>query len=282
MFTRRGLLCFALRVLAASSLDGPGTRTSRRYRVHATIEILSVPLVSKDNVGGACFTVEQVVSGTSRTTVLQFSGGSWPERLRGFNRFGMTREEVREEGASISESAYLSFMTSSAEKSLEQARRAFEDSSRAMPITVAHGNATRSGYSSALDRLTASARYSWSNAAQLMEEIRVHVSAEQEVSLGEERASAFPTFLYAVRAAVLAGAETGRCTFIHDAKLYRLRTRMKGQELTGWIAEQRSDREFEFRVWFDSPGELPARIEFRPKSFLRLVFEHDPSAKEPV
>jgi hypothetical protein len=196
MFTRRGLLCFALRVLAAPSLDGLATRFSRRYRVHATVEVLSVPLVSKDNVGGACFTVEQVVSGTSRTTVLQFSGGSWPARLRGFNRFGMTREEVREEGAAISESAYLSFMTSSAEKSLEQARKAFEDTSRAVPITVAHGNATRSGYSSALDRLTAPVRYTWANATQLMEEIRGRVSPAERVSLGEERASAFPTFLY--------------------------------------------------------------------------------------
>jgi hypothetical protein len=282
MFTRRSLLCFALRVLAAPSLDGLVARTSRCYRVHATVELLSVPLVSKDNVGGAWFMVEQAVSGTSRTTVLQFSGGSWPERLRGFNRFGMTREEVREEGAAILESAYLSFMTSSAEKSIEQARQAFEDTSRVMPITVAHGNATRSGYSSALDRLTASARYTWSNAAQLLEEIRGRVSAEREVSLGEQRASAFPTFLYAVRAAVLAGAETGRCTFIHDAKLYRLRTRLKEQELTGWIAELGASHEFEFRVWFDSRRELPVRIEFRPKSFLRLVFEHDPLAKEPV
>jgi hypothetical protein len=276
MFSRRSFLGLALGVFGAPSSG------SRWYRVHATVEILSVPLVSKDNVGGAWFAVEQSVSGPSRTTVLRFSGGSWPERLRGFNRFGMTQEVVREEGAAIVESAYLSFMTSSAEKSIEQARKAFEDPSRALSITVAHGNATRSGYSSALDRLTASARYTWSNAAQLLEEIRGRVSPAEEVSLGTESASAFPTFLYAVRAAVLAGAETGRCTFIHNAKLYCLRTRWKEQELTGWIAEEESSREFEFRVRFDSRRELPVRIEFRPKSFLRLVFEHDPSAKERV
>jgi hypothetical protein len=274
MFTRRCFWGLAVGAFAAPAGE------SRRYRVHATVEILSVPLVSKDNVGGACFTLEQAVSGSSRTTVIQFSGGSWPERLRGFNRFGMTREVVREEGGAILESAYLSFMTSSAEKNFEQARKAFADPVSAVSITVAHGKATRSGYSSALDRLIASARYTWSNAAQLMEELRERVSPAVEVSLGEERAGAFPTFLYAVRAALLDGAETARCAFIHNAKLYRLRTRWKEPGLSGWITEEGSSHEFEFRVRFDSSGALPVRIEFRPKSFLRLVFEHDPFATE--
>src|SRR5579871_872620 len=279
MFTRRSFLGFAAAAFAAPSND------SRLYRVHATVEILSLPLFSKDNAGGACFAVEQTVSGGSRTTVIQFSGGSWPERLRGFNRFGMTEEVVREEGAAITESAYLSFMTSSAEKNFEQARKAFTDPSRALSLTVAHGKATRAEYSSAVDRLIASARYTWSNAAQLLEELRGRVSPATEVSLGEERASAFPTFLYAVRAAVLAEDETRRCTFIHNAKLYRLRTRLADHELTGWIAEQGSSHEFEFRALFDanrvdSLKALPVRIEFRPKSFLRLVFEHEPFSQE--
>src|SRR5580693_3641749 len=122
--TRRGVLFLALQALARPAVEvdrvardhpaGAITSYARRYRVHATIELLSVPLVSKDNVGGGWAMVEQSVSGASRTTVLQFSGGSWPDRLRGFNRFGMTQEVVREEGSTILESAYLSFMTSAA------------------------------------------------------------------------------------------------------------------------------------------------------------------------
>ena len=261
---------------------------ARRYRVDATVELLSVPLVSKQNVGGGWAMVEQAVSGSSRTTVLQFSGGSWPNRLKGFKRFGMTQEVVHEEDGAILESAYLRFMTSAAEKSFNQARKAFEDPMDPVAITVAHGGATRSGYASALDRLKAPSHYTWSNTAELMEEVREQVSPSQPVSLGSTRDSAFPTFLHAVRAAVLAGAESCQSTFAQNAKLYRLRTRLASVNngltaVKGWIAEQGSTHEFEFRVWFDprDSSTLPVRIEFRPTSFLRLVFEDDPAVGGP-
>jgi hypothetical protein len=249
--------------------------------------LLGVTVFSKDNVGGGCLMFEQAVSGSTRTTALQFSGGSWPDRLRGFNRFGMTQEAVRTEDAVVEESAYLSFMTTSNDKNFDQARKAFEDQTSSLPIAVAHGQVKRSGYVSALDRLTASASYTWCDCARLIAEIRTRISTPAAAPVSQADCVAQP-FLHAVRSAMLCDAETQRSVFVHNAKLYRLRSRIAAgrdlRQLTGWIAEQGSDRETEFCVWFDprDPERLPVRIEFRPRSFLHLVFEHDPAASGPV
>jgi hypothetical protein len=221
-------------------------------------------------------------------TVLQFSSGSWPERLKGFNRFGMTQEAVREESAAVVESAYLSFMTSSAEKNLDQARKAFEDRSASLALAVAHGSATRSRYACALDKLTAPSRYTWSDCLRVMAEIRSRVSpvVDASVNAGQERV--FQPFLYAVRNAMLSRIESGQCTFVHNARLYSLRTRTApsrdGMLLNGRVVEQGTNHESEFRVWFD-PNDatgLPLRIEFRPKSYLHLVFEQDSTVGGPA
>ncbi len=128
--------------LADQAAPGVIITHTRRYRVHATISVLSVPLFSKDNVGGACAIVEEAVCGPSRTTALQFAGGSWPERLKGFNRFGMTQEAVSERGEDVLESAYLSFMTTSAERISNRRGRRF---AAALPFCRSRWRTARPG-----------------------------------------------------------------------------------------------------------------------------------------
>ena len=98
--------------IAGDRIAGEPVTHLRRYRVRATITLLGVPLFSKENVGGACAMVEQTGAGSSRASFIQCASGSLPERLKGFNRFGMAQEAVHEEAGNIVESAYLSFMTS--------------------------------------------------------------------------------------------------------------------------------------------------------------------------
>lgn len=228
---------------------------------------------------------EEAVSGSTRTTALQFSGGSWPDRLRGFNRFGMTQEAVRSEDSVVAESAYLCFITSSADKNFDQARKAFEQQSSSLPIAVAHGTISRSGYASALDWLTTSSRYTWCDCPRLILEIRERISPAIKADV---HGGVSQPFLHAVRSAMLSGAESQQTDFVHNARLYRLRTRLTAgrelNQLTGWIAEQGSSHETEFRLWFGprDVSALPVRIEFRPRSFLHLVFEHDPAARGPA
>ena len=266
----------------------PGTPKigMRRYRVRALVSFLSVPVFSKEDVGGACVTVEELVSESSRITVLQLSGGSWPDRLRGFNRFGMTQEAIREKGSGILESAYFSFMTASDEKNVDDARKAFADRSTSMTITITHGIANKTGYSSALDHLNVAAGLTWPDCPRLIEEIRGRVSRPSAVEAATDDVS--PTFLYAVRKMLIEGVESAQCVFVHNARLYRLRTKISRTigltAMSGWIAECGSRHETAFGVWLDprDATQLPTRIEFRPKSFLSLVFEHDPSLTGPA
>jgi hypothetical protein len=306
--SRRGLLggiCSSLSVLAFSlqrevaraadlldvdrseGLKGGVTTHLRRYRVRATITLLSVPLFSKDNVGGACAMIEQTGSGSSRLSSIQFSSGSWPEHLKGFNRFGMAQEVVRGEGSAIAESAYLSFMTSSAEKNLDQAKKSFAERSASQQITVAHGRARVSEYASALDHLTVPGKCTWADAPRLISEMKDRLSPLPEAIKDPQSSSAYQPFLHTVRSAMTSRLHSGESVFVHNAKLYRLHTKMstvaEGQLMIGKIEEVGTRQESEFRVWFDpqDASGLPLRFEFRPKSFLHLVFEQDPAVTGP-
>jgi hypothetical protein len=268
----------------------PTSRTAtylRRYRVRATVTVFSVPLFSKDNVGGACAMVEEAISGSSRASAIQFSSGSWPEHLKGFNRFGMAQEAVREESGHIAESVYVSFMTSSAEKNLEQAKHSFAERTAEQPIVVAQGRARRSGYASALDHLTVSSRSTWADCPRLLVELKERLSPMKEAVAAVDAESAYQPFLHAVRAAMASGSPSTASVFAHNAKLYRLVTRTsavpEGALLVGKISEHGGAQESEFRVWFDPQdvSGLPLRFEFRPKSFLHLVFEQDQKVTAP-
>lgn len=299
-FSRRGLLRLLASVAlgrtakAAGLLEiervvGEGPRSVavshlRQYRVRATITLLGVPLFSKDNVGGACAMFEQSAGGVS---VIQFVSGSWPERLKGFNRFGMVQEAVREESGSAAEGAYLSFMTSSAEKNLDQAKKSFLERSATQAISVAHGRTRPAGYAAALDHLAVPAQYTWIDCPRLTVEMKDRLSPVREAITGAGRTSAYLPFLHAVRAAFAANLPASENVFVHNAKLYRLRTKVsktpEGLLMIARIAEPGTNQESEFRVWYDpaDASGLPLRFEFRPKSFLHLVFEQDPAVSGP-
>jgi hypothetical protein len=259
----------------------------RRYRVHATITVLSVPLFVKENVGGACAMAEQSASGASSVSSIQFASGSWPERLKGFNRFGMAQEAVREEGGKVVESAYLSMMTSSSEKNFEQAKQSFTQQANSQQISVAHGRARASGYASVIDHLALPGQSTWADCPRLMVELGDRLSPLSEYVSSPNRVSAYLPFLHTVRQAMRSAAPSAESVFTHNAKLYRLRTRISaapgGLLLVGKIAECGNSQESEFRIWFDpqDASGLPLRFEFRPKSFLHLVFERDDAVTAP-
>ena len=279
---------------ASFEKDGPSARSSstagkanfRRYRVHAAVTLFGVPVMGKDGVGGAGLLVEDAVSGSRCASAVQFVSGSWPERIKGFNRFGMTQEIMREEQGTILESGYLSFMTSSPEKNSDQAWHAFADRPRRLTLAVACGLASEAGYRWALDHLAVPPDATWMDCPSLMEGFRNQDISLEDSKIPTSKNRVYPTFLLSVRKAALRRADT-RCTFIHNAKLYDLHTRFSEADgvvtLIGRIVEHGSSNDSEFRVWFDSsdPTGLPTKIEFRPKSFLHLTFHQDPSAGGP-
>lgn len=261
---------------------------SRRYRVHAMVSVFAIPVISKEGVGAACAMVEQIGQGPTLTTVLQFAAGSWPERAAGLNRFGMTQEVVREKSATVEDSAYVSFITNSPERRWDQARSAFATRMRALILSVARGTATAGGHTSQVEHVEVPAEITWMDAPRLIEGFRQGRWDHSGPPSTFPAASAFPTFLFAVRGAMTAGAPYARRQFIHNGELHTLHAILTPERdamiLAGRITGRHDRPESEFRAWFD-PREasgLPTRIDFRPRNFLRLVFEHDPSADGPA
>lgn len=134
---------FTERMACAGELMPPSRARTRRYAVHATMVVGCLPIFTKWRVGGALLSLEDAAIAEGGVTALRFVGGSWPERLKGFNRFGMTEETVRMEHGAIAESSYLGFMTSCPEKNLHEAEAAFPAATEKLPLTIAYGKATR-------------------------------------------------------------------------------------------------------------------------------------------
>jgi hypothetical protein len=83
----------------------------RRYRANATITLLSIPLVSRADVGSGYTLIEQTSGPAGNTVAIQFGAGSYPGRAHGLNRLGYIQEVLVEKSTgSLAECAYFAFM----------------------------------------------------------------------------------------------------------------------------------------------------------------------------
>ena len=245
----------------------------------------SIPIFSKQSVGGAAIALEEAQDKETAVTGLQLAAGSWPERLKGFNRYGATQEVVREEKGAVIESAYVSFMATSREKGLADARKAFASQAGMQMFTVARGRATSAGCAFGLQHQMLAAKYTWCNSMAVLDQLAGKTPLAPEERVANYGPGCLPTFLFAVRRAIVNG-EDSTSAYVHNGKVYRLRMQTKVDEDSGlrvmsgasMSAEERG--ESNFRVWVspkDRTG-LPCRIEFRAKSFLKLTLDTDRSA----
>lgn len=280
----------------AGFLSGAGARpigNHRRYRAHATVALFSVPFVSKADVGSGYILIEDDGLPTN-TTAIQFGAGSWPEAARGLNRLGFIREEVTEKtSGEPAECAYFAFMTTSPEKSLDQARRALDASGDTIPYAAAEALGRNGRFVSRLSRIRFPSRLTWRDCPRLIEMVRGAVASgapvqRLEKALGPNE-SAPATFLYAVRKAILDPAAGTTGSLIYNGREFELRTTKEADgraiRLNATLREKATGRETPFKVWYEAGAEHlpPLRFEYQARSFLRLTFEFDPEAsRSPV
>jgi len=279
--TRRSIFQLALDGLFAGATSrlcaAPAFQQRMEYRVNAAVVVAYVPVLFKQNVGGACLTVEQTAVGQETVTRLDFAAGTWPHRLKGFNRFGATRETVREENGALTESAYVSFMASSHEKNFSEAREAFRTSPHSLPITVAQGRSTSAGCVFRIEHSTVPADSSWQDCLDLADAFE-QTPLPPAAPDGECAARVLPTFLYTLRRVLLSDPPAATTFYTHNGKVYRLRTRSQVAPYSNQVVLDCSiSGGTEFKLWLDSRNRnaLPLKIEFRPKSFLRLTLEQE-------
>jgi hypothetical protein len=251
----------------------------RRYRADAAVIFCGVTIFTRRGVGGAHAAIELGRSGDSTAVALHFAAGSDPSHCAGLNRFGILQEAVVD-SAPEPEFAFAGLITDSKEEDLDEAKKALHSSAHKQ-VKIARG-ATFSGHVQAWTETVSLERpCTWKEAADLLATLAGEPprSPAREIS-----ATGVGPFLAAIRSAALCPDVLSRRPFLHAGKLYSLELRRRAEgEREGLIRDQNGAKSADFRVFYAAgdPSGLPIRIEYRAKSYLKLVFDADDGAPQP-
>jgi hypothetical protein len=289
----------------ASASGEPRTNVTR-YVAGASVTLFSIPLVSRASVGSGFAVIEEAESRSGRTLSIQFGAGSTPDRARGLNRLGFIQEAILEESGNPTECAWLAFMTTSQEKSLDQAERAIATTGPTVPYTASQGAGLSGKFRYCLQRLEFPSHYTWRDAAQLVERAKEAMmgQAEAEAAVPPANQARPATFLYCVHRAMLDPRPQTTGHLVFNGKHFQLDARKEPDETaTAWFAGRNllqspsssvtrlnavitaklTGEKTPFRLWYEAGREQmpPLRFEYQAKSFLRLTFEADVKAETP-
>ena len=123
------------------------------------------------------------------------------------------------------ECAWLAFMTTSQEKSLDQARKAIDESGGMVPYSASQGIGQHGCFHSRVERLEFPSKYTWRDITQLVEKARATMTAltgkeQQAAPAGSEKPA---TFLYQVRRAILDPQPHTSSSLVSSSKEFQLR-----------------------------------------------------------
>lgn len=272
--------------------------SQRSYKASANVTVLGIPVFSRSGVGYGWATQREDPS--TEKVELEFLGASIPERAHGLNRFGYIQESVEEKNHAPVRAIYFGVMTASREESIADAKAALAAQHKdgvAYVAATARLEDRRASYSvrhlvlpetrpSQTEDLTRIMKTSFASAPLVPADVDKTVSTP-----------APQTFLYALRRAMLSGETNSRFDFLYNGKPLVLTTSIHRDEkvqmemrrenlaasnmpilrLTGVIENQIGHERTQFIVWYQKAANiLPLRFEFRPKSYLKLVFEAQP------
>jgi len=292
--------------LWAAVSPGPADRLRVTYRADATILLLRIPIYTRRFVGVGVMEWSASVERPPSGSRIMFLGASEPERARGLNRLGCIDEViVFDEDRTPIEAAYVGFMTSSPEKDLKEAEKAL--GKRVIPLQaysliqgrIAAGTET-------VDRahLLLSASSTYREIQSIWEDVRRELGSSGESGSSPQTQRTGPqerptTFLHTVLEGVRRGTASFAARYRYSGRAYELRLEIKRDEgrgrefvkkglcrnasgvlkVQGKTAPASSTKWESFTFWIESGPEvsLPLRIEFHPRSFLRIAFERDAS-----
>ena len=288
--------------------EEPCRSHQRRFRAHAYVHLFALPIFSRQDVGGGYAVVELSDAGDRTIECLQFAGGSSGERTHGLNRVGLIQEAVVAQRGTPLEAAYFGFMVFSGEKNLDQARKSLQaDNANTIPYAAASGSGRAGYFHCTVSHLPVASHYNWSTFEQLNEDVRFLIPGSRDtrnfdVKL-DSQYSHPETFLHSMRRAILSPGKHTAGAIVYNGKRYRLNTdkqpdKRTGQQmalrgvthqpdsiwrLNGTTTETATGETSAFQVWYESgdTSGIPVRIEFYPKSFLKLVFEQTDAQQGP-
>lgn len=263
----------------------------RRYRADAQVLLMGMALFHRTGVGGgSVLWSDSKDKDGNLLRHLEFMGYSSPDRAAGLNRLGFIRELTRT-GAGGEEAIYFGLMTASNEATAAEAKAALASKRTEAPYSAIEGRIANAGGSTISAHFMGPAKVTMDRRAELV------AMAQQALATGERQDAEFrgaPPFLNAL-ADALNRPEQTQSRFVYSGRAYRLSLKpaldAKAAEYfekrgiipagtpvvraAGKLRREAGGNETEFHLWV-AQGEarkLPLRIEYQPKSYLRLTFE---------
>jgi hypothetical protein len=262
---------------AAGALDGDPdpAPTLVVYRVDATVRLQliigSIPIASRDSVGTASFTTQDIThpaSAPGHLLVYEFFAASFPERARRLNRLGFLREVVQWTSRGADWTAHFGMVSSDRAQTREEGERSLDKDEDIQPYSILDGLIEPEESFSTVVRLRLPGR--WTDGRSLYADIeplwsgrapddthrlanRPARSYEQPLGfLGGLQAS-----LHSVTAMVARGekARGAHQPYVHNGRVYRF-------ELTGIDADTKRGREYA-RVGWIKDGANMRRLSYR-------------------
>jgi hypothetical protein len=274
----------------------PSTGLERRYRADAQVVLLSIPLLRRQGVGdGSAIWRESTAEDGARVRLLEFSGRSEPGRAAGLNRFGFIQELSRTADREIAESLYFGLMTSSPEESAADAKKALHSTSKDAWYSAVEGHIAAGFIETTGARFVAPARTSLAERNELIGRARQALSGAPKRTAEWHSAEGAPRpFLHALAGLLnRPGSSETQCAY--NGRLYHLRVERSPDpkaassfreqrlipptaavtRISGTLRREEGGTPSEFRLWIEegTPRPLPLRIEYQPRSYLRLTFE---------
>jgi hypothetical protein len=267
----------------------------RRYRADAQILVLSLPILRRSGVGGGSVVWREWREPAGLNRLLEFTGYSNPERAAGLSRLGMIRETSRGDGHAPRESSYFGVMTASPEESAEEAHKALHSAATEAVYTAIHGRIADGQVETATAHFTGPARLSADRRNELFARAEQALAAAPKKPPEFRASGAIPALFLHALADALRTPERGQTQYVYNGRLYRLWVRNAADPRTaayfrergliragagvvrvaGKVRREAGGKETEFRLWIEEGAAppVPLRIDFQPKSYLRLVLE---------
>lgn len=270
-----------------ANLPAAPTRSERHYRADAQILLFGAPIFRRNGVGAGHAAWTEGGAGKRR---LEFTGYSIPERAAGLNRLGF----IQEDSHSRNEFTYFGLMTSSPEESMDSARKALRPATGDAAFTAIDGRLDTGKFDALVAHFVAPAAASVQNREDLVRSARSALGSERLKPLEfDPRTAAAQPFLHSLFDALRQGRDS--TTYVYGSRHYSLTLRSAPDQaaaaafrqagrlsagagvtrVSARIRPSTGGKDSEFRIWVPSGEErpIPLRIEYRPKSYLRLIFE---------
>jgi hypothetical protein len=292
VYSRRGVIAGLISLLwrrdhsAATEVLSRGSFV-RVYRTDAVILLLGLPIYRRAGVGAAKAALEETGAGPDLRRTLFFAGGSDPKRARGLSRLGWMREVVAGPAAAPSDISYFGVLTSSPEESLENARKSSDPPAGRSLFDAVSGRNTVGRSRSAITQFDFASSAAWSDQA-LIDRAQSLFRGDvkwRDTSWPNSPQQAPPTFLLQVASLLKQRAKRASGRYVYNEQEYLLELEAHGPgrdrllPFRGKIRNLRTGYETKFKVWLEDGSEsiVPVRIEFQPRSFLKLTFEAVPA-----